>query len=193
MTVAIPPGQMFSRRYKEPESSGQPSREDTTTEKVGIKPENSSTDAMTVTAQTNGDAAGESTEGTQQEALATEEETCLGNFESGWAGTLVKGEIADKDSISFLNESGKEDPDDRKGSPVDDSVVHEIKNLKQLNDKIIEIDGRLDPKDLKQVPAVSPWKLIRAKRNNQDLGTLFEMREDFYVYKLPHITKAKKK
>ena len=74
--------------------------------------------------------------------------------------------------------------------PHDDTILLEIKSLKQLNDKIIELDGRLDPKNQKEAPAVSPWKLIRAKRNNQDLGTLFEMREEFYVYKLPQINKS---
>ena len=77
--------------------------------------------------------------------------------------------------------------------PADEPVLHEFNNLKQLNDKIIELDGRLNPKSSKEVPAVSPWKLIRVKRNNQDLGTMFEMREEFYVYKLPHLNKKSKR
>ena len=78
-------------------------------------------------------------------------------------------------------------------TPSKNTILYEINNLKQLMDKIIEIDGRLNPKDLKEVPAISPWKCMRVRRDNQDLGTLFEMRDDFYAYKLPHITKASKK
>ena len=67
-----------------------------------------------------------------------------------------------------------------------DVILHEITSLQQLNDKVVEIDGRLD---LKDVPAGNAWKFCRCKRNNQDLGTLFEMREHFFVYKLPQIVK----
>lgn len=74
--------------------------------------------------------------------------------------------------------------------PTEEVVVHQISTLKQLHDKVIELDGRRDPKNIKEVPAISPWKLVRAKRNNQDLGTLFDMREHFYHFKLPKIGKA---
>lgn len=74
-----------------------------------------------------------------------------------------------------------------------DVIQYEFgRNLKMLNDKIIEIDGRLDPKDSKQVCAASIWKRVRAKRNNQDLGTLFDMREHFHVYKRPQVEKKRK-
>lgn len=68
-----------------------------------------------------------------------------------------------------------------------DVVIHEISTLAQLEVKILEIDGRLHLKGVR--PSINPWKALRVKRNNQDLGTLFEMREEFYVWKQPHIPK----
>ena len=69
----------------------------------------------------------------------------------------------------------------------DDAVIHEISTLSQLEVKILEIDGRLNLNEVR--PSINPWKALRGKRNNQDLGTLFEMREEFYVWKNPHIPK----
>lgn len=74
-----------------------------------------------------------------------------------------------------------------------DTIHHEINNLKHLMDKAIDVDGRLNPRDLKSVPAANPWKLMRVRRNNQDLGTMFEMRDEFYAYKLPKLAKIPKK
>ena len=69
----------------------------------------------------------------------------------------------------------------------EDVVIHEISTLAQLEVKILEIDGRLHVKGVR--PSINAWKAFRGKRNNQDLGTLFEMREEFYVWKQPHIPK----
>ena len=69
----------------------------------------------------------------------------------------------------------------------DDAIIHEISTLAQLEVKILEIDGRLNLNEVR--PSINPWKALRGKRNNQDLGTLFEMREEFYVWKHPHIPK----
>ena len=59
-----------------------------------------------------------------------------------------------------------------------------------LEDKIIEIDGRIDPKD---AAAASTWRSIRLLRNNQDLGSLFDIREEHYVWKSSTIVKMPKK
>ena len=69
----------------------------------------------------------------------------------------------------------------------DDVVLHEISTLSQLEVRILEIDGRLNLNEVR--PSINPWKALRGKRDNQDLGTLFEMREEFYVWKHPHIPK----
>ena len=69
----------------------------------------------------------------------------------------------------------------------DDTVLHEVTSLSQLEVKILEVDGRLNLNEIR--PSINPWKALRAKRNNQDLGSLFEMREEFYVWKHPHIPK----
>lgn len=68
-------------------------------------------------------------------------------------------------------------------------VLHTITNPSQLEKKIIEVDGRIKVKDL---PTFNTWRTSRGLRNNQDLGTLFEMREAFYVYQYPMITRPRK-
>ena len=63
-------------------------------------------------------------------------------------------------------------------SDVDDVILASITTLQALEDKIVTIDGRLG----KKVDG-NAFKCIRVKRNNQDLGSLFEIREEWYVYK----------
>lgn len=72
----------------------------------------------------------------------------------------------------------------------EEDIIHSISNLTQLEHKIVDIDGRLNSKEL---PIQNTWKNIRGIRNHQDLGSLFEMREDFYVYKHPRIVKEPKR
>ena len=45
-----------------------------------------------------------------------------------------------------------------------------------LERTIIQIDGRIE-----SPPNGNAWKAIRCKRDNQDMGSLWEMREQFYV------------
>ena len=63
-------------------------------------------------------------------------------------------------------------------SDVDDVILASITTLQALEDKIVTIDGRLG----KKVDG-NAFKCIRVQRNNQDLGSLFEIREEWYVYK----------
>lgn len=72
---------------------------------------------------------------------------------------------------------------------AEEDIVHSISSLTQLEHRIIDIDGRLSSKTL---PIQNTWKNFRGIRNNQDLGSLFEIREDFYVYKNPQIVKEPK-
>ena len=79
-----------------------------------------------------------------------------------------------------------EKPPSSSQAPVEDVILVHIKTLNELNNRIVEIDGRLDH----TVPrAASVWRLIRVKRDNQDLGSLFEMRDDFFVRQSPTIVK----
>ena len=72
----------------------------------------------------------------------------------------------------------------------EEDIIHSISNLTHLEHKIVDIDGRFNSKDLS---IQNTWKNIRGIRNHQDLGSLFEMREDFYVYKHPRIVKEPKR
>ena len=72
----------------------------------------------------------------------------------------------------------------------EEDILHSISMLTQLENKIVDINGHFNSKE---IPTVNSWKSFRGIRNNQDLGTLFEMREDFYVYKHPQIVKEAKK
>lgn len=63
-------------------------------------------------------------------------------------------------------------------SDVDDVILVSITTLQALEDKIISVDGRLN----KKIEG-NAFKNVRVKRNNQDIGSLFEIREEWYVYK----------
>ncbi len=125
------------------------------------------------------------------------QETIVTNadFKTGGLNALPNGHTNNKTSSRPTKGTADDPrtPDSEAPESSEGAISYEITSLKQLMDKAIEIDGRLDPKNRKAVCAASPWKFMRVKRNNQDLGTLFEMREEFYAYKLPKITKRTKK
>ena len=73
--------------------------------------------------------------------------------------------------------------------PLEDVILHTTTSLTDLERRFVEIDGRLDPKDHR---CANPWKMMRGKRNEQDLGTLFEMREEYYVWKSNRMVKMPK-
>ena len=74
--------------------------------------------------------------------------------------------------------------------PDTGSFLYEVWKPNGLENKIIQIDGRMDPNE---APIASSWRFIRVQRNNQDLGSLFDLREEFYVWKSPKIVKTPKK
>ncbi|KAL8670510.1 MAG: hypothetical protein Q9168_004962 [Polycauliona sp. 1 TL-2023] len=55
-----------------------------------------------------------------------------------------------------------------------------ISTLMPLEKKIIEIDGRL-PSSMR---TASTWRDIRCRRDEQDMGSLFEMRDEYYAYQV---------
>ena len=71
-----------------------------------------------------------------------------------------------------------------------EDTLHEISNLTQLEHKLVDIDGRFQSKE---ISVQNTWKTFRCSRNNQDMGTLFEIREEFFVYKHPRIVKEAKR
>ena len=75
------------------------------------------------------------------------------------------------------------------GSSTQNSVIlHKTSVLSDLEAKILEIDGRPNLKEVRA--SINAWRAFRGKRDNQDLGTLFEMREEFYVWKHAKIPQA---
>ncbi len=68
--------------------------------------------------------------------------------------------------------------------------LYDVWKPQGLENRVIEIDGRMDPKD---APIASSWRYIRVLRNNQDLGSLFDIREELYVWNSSSIVKTPKK
>lgn len=66
---------------------------------------------------------------------------------------------------------------------IEDVMVATISSCTALENKILEIDGRMNGKTRSHGSA---WRHFRVQRKEQDLGSLFEMREEYYVYKHPH-------
>ena len=182
MSIAIPPGQLKFYYNTTPATSTEPEVQDT--KRNGTGPATTSENAQHNL--TNGP---KSIESDTNGPVGT---PVLGNFESGWDMGITKAQMNGKTSIPN-SESSQDFPSSSQPDRPAMIILPRVSNLKQLMDKIIEVDGRLDPKNTSEVPAASPWKLMRVKRNNQDLGTLFEMRDEFYMYKLPHLSKKSKK
>lgn len=61
-----------------------------------------------------------------------------------------------------------------------DVVLYEVTGLYALERKILEIDGRAKPGSR----TGSTWRDIRCRRDEQDMGSLFEMRDEYYAYKV---------
>lgn len=61
-----------------------------------------------------------------------------------------------------------------------DVVLYEITGLYALEKRILELDGRAKPGSR----SGSTWRDIRCRRNEQDMGSLFEMRDEYYAYKV---------
>ncbi|KAI4243298.1 MAG: hypothetical protein L6R42_010792, partial [Xanthoria sp. 1 TBL-2021] len=71
--------------------------------------------------------------------------------------------------------------EDTTPTTIDYSVVHfTISTLWPLEKKIIEIDGRLPS----STRTASAWRDIRCRRNEQDMGSLFEIRDEYYAYQV---------
>ncbi|KAL8707160.1 MAG: hypothetical protein Q9220_007772 [cf. Caloplaca sp. 1 TL-2023] len=60
-----------------------------------------------------------------------------------------------------------------------DVILYEISGLYALERKILEFDGRAKPGSR----TGSTWRDIRCRRNEQDMGSLFEMRDEYYAYR----------
>lgn len=63
---------------------------------------------------------------------------------------------------------------------AEDIVEHRIYNVQMLEDKILKLDGRI-----KNPPHTSAWRSFRCQRNNQDMGSLYEIREQYWVWNHP--------
>ncbi|KAI4279483.1 MAG: hypothetical protein L6R38_005030 [Xanthoria sp. 2 TBL-2021] len=71
--------------------------------------------------------------------------------------------------------------EDTTPTTIDHGVVHfTISTLWSLEKKIIEIDSRLPS----STRTASAWRDIRCRRNEQDMGSLFEMRDEYYAYQV---------
>lgn len=55
-------------------------------------------------------------------------------------------------------------------------VLHKVSGPTYLGNKMIELDGRI-----KHIPNGNAWKEFRCYRNNQDMGSLWEVRQAWYV------------
>ena len=102
----------------------------------------------------------------------------------------IHGSTASKGSIPNGTSSQTDGGHSSTPAVAEEDILHSISMLTQLENKIVDIDGHFNSKDM---ATQNTWKTFRGIRNNQDLGTLFEMREDFYVYKHPQIVKEAKK
>lgn len=59
-----------------------------------------------------------------------------------------------------------------------DIILYTTTGLWELEKEILKIDGRVKPGSR----TASTWRVIRCRRDEQDMGSLFEMRDEYYAY-----------
>ncbi|GAD91526.1 hypothetical protein NFIA_050670 [Paecilomyces variotii No. 5] len=60
--------------------------------------------------------------------------------------------------------------------PIENIILPNVAEPGSLAKKIMEMDGRI-----KNPPSSNAWKLFRCYRNNQDMGSLWEVRQTWYL------------
>lgn len=61
-------------------------------------------------------------------------------------------------------------------STQEDVTLCTVENVKALETKILEVDGRVTKPSHRNA-----WKMIRCQRDNQDMGSLFDIREAYFL------------
>ena len=105
----------------------------------------------------------------------------LEDVEEGENGVKETSPLAQKedDGEDFaIDEALKESKGIISPEAAEDVVQCKILNIQMLETKILELDGRM-----KNLWPHNAWKCFRCQRNNQDMGSLFEIREQYYVWK----------
>lgn len=89
--------------------------------------------------------------------------------------TLSEGSEANaEDTIQLASPNAKQPPTE--DTQITFTLEAPQSGPQALETRIIQIDGRIA-----SPPNGNAWKAIRCKRDNQDMGSLWEMREQFYV------------
>lgn len=125
----------------------------------------------------------QSTEGTEAEAITKPPENEL---HESRASDVEKP----TSTPAYTNGDQSSTPGLEQDRGEEEDILHSISSLTQLESKIVDIDGRFNSKE---IGVQNAWKNFRGIRNHQDLGSLFEMREEFFVYKHPKIVKEPKR
>lgn len=170
LTAAIPPGQLkYARRIPQTPTASQPSGEvDTRSTENNISASETTADAAeaTETAKSEDTTAKTNTTNTEDQITQPPPENT---------------EVTPKPTSNTKDEPTTTTPLSHNQQPYTEDTIHiTASTLNSLESQIIDIDGRTSAKD---VPAHNSWKAMRGKRNNQDLGSLFDMREEYFVRK----------
>ncbi|PYI10763.1 hypothetical protein BO78DRAFT_393738 [Aspergillus sclerotiicarbonarius CBS 121057] len=135
------------------ESSTEPTENTTDVSAETISP---STTAETVSA----------TEGADSSAKSSDKP------ESGEEGSGSRSQSAPEPAQESTQVST---PANNTNDNIDEILVENIRGLTELSAKIIEADGRVT-----KCPNGNAWKEFRAYRNNQDMGSLWEVRHTWF-------------
>ncbi|KAI4102652.1 MAG: hypothetical protein LQ345_007363 [Seirophora villosa] len=89
----------------------------------------------------------------------------------------------DPDSLPAAREykpTVNDHPDPLSAATEYDVVLYTTTGMWELEKQIVKIDGRAKPGSR----TASTWRAIRCRRNEQDMGSLFEIRDEYYAYKI---------
>lgn len=184
MTVAIPPGQRRFAQLKakddgtvEQAENSHPEIENAESDSESkIGKENAEAESMDVASDQPSEA---------EQGKSTSRTKVAPAHHSEGSSPVMSADAASPDTTTSqeAHEVGNAMPQD----PLLDVVIGRFHTLNSLESKILDVDGRISSKD---APSSSTWRALRARRNNQDLGSLFEMREEYFVWKDPKTVKT---
>ncbi|KAI9375868.1 Asx homology domain-containing protein [Aspergillus egyptiacus] len=96
--------------------------------------------------------------------------------ESSEEHRIDHSQSVDEAAVEKLGNAESSSSDSTKDVEADEIIIPNIQGPTALTLKILEIDGRV-----KKATNGNAWKEIRCFRNNQDMGTLWEVRQAWYV------------
>ncbi|OXV11650.1 hypothetical protein Egran_00593 [Elaphomyces granulatus] len=136
---------------------------------VSLLPSGNGLDASALQHTRDGDP---DTNNTADDGSRADDEKCPSEFKRKLSAVSIPGSSPPPESCVSASASAPPDDDQQ----LQDVIIPNVTGPAALAGKILKIDGRA-PKP----PAYNAWKAFRCYRNNQDIGSLWELRQAWFL------------